>query len=43
MNTILHQGAADVPFVETDIVLDEEEDLIWQVGWPQCSSEVNIL
>lgn len=28
------------PLIEAHIVLNEQQDLIWQIGWPQRSSEV---
>jgi hypothetical protein len=42
LESIFTQLGATIPFVETDIVLDKEEDFIWQEGWPQRSGEVDV-
>lgn len=39
----LSDAGANLPLIESDIVLDKQQDLIWQIRRPQRSSEVNVL
>ena len=42
LESFLAQMGVSIPLVETDIVLDKDEDFVGKEGWPQRSGEVDV-